>query len=219
MPKFVVSNEAVFGQKFPVLSKAQEKSPRMNALKRYFSKRGVVSVEEKAEGEWPELIYPDPMRLNQLISDANVLKKNLGEKRADWKAQYSKAKNYALVHSIKRFSHPLYWKHLRKQVTDKDYRNDSRKVSLPLHLVSDPKWEPMIRMFVYDPDYRKQLTQAVQESPVYAKDKKLARHSEDVQELRKEMSSGKLSELDEKISALEKDISMLEEMLRWAKGK
>ena len=219
MPKILVSSENAFREKFPLLFSAQEKGPRLNALRRYFAKRGVISVESGEDGKWPELVYPDPMRLNQLVSDATALKKNLEGKHSDWKKEYSKAKNYALVNSVKKFSHPLYWKHIRKRITDNDYRRDSKKVSLPVHLVSDPKWEPMIRMFVSDTDYRKQLAQTVEESPVYSKDKRLARNSENVQELRLELSGGKLGELNEKIQNLERDISMYSEVLRWAKEK
>ena len=110
----------------------------------------------------------------------------------------------------------LFWKHMAKCAVDPDYKNDSQKVKLPVHLVSDNRWKPMVKMFVQDLDYRKQLVQTVDESIVYKKEKRVAQYADLLQKFRMEQSNRKIDELKLKIGALEADISAMQELARWA---
>ena len=84
---------------------------------------------------------------------------------------HKSASNYHLTNQVLKLKEPLYWKHIAKMATDSDYRKDAETVKLPAHLVSDKKWQPMVKMFVNDLDYRKQLSETVRTSVVYKKEK------------------------------------------------
>ena len=129
-------------------------------------------------------------------------------------------KNYHSRQHLLKLSDPLYWKHVAKTISDKDYKQDAEKVGLPVHLVADPKWKPMIKMFIEDLEYRKNLTETVQESIVYGKGKnKVAKYADDLQNLRSDVSSTQLKDIGAKLTELEEDINAFKIIEKWASEK
>lgn len=186
------------------------------ALKEYFALGGIIRVQIESSKQWPKLVYPSNSRLEYLIKEKQAQIENLKKQRASWSKRLQNANLYYLMHFFKKYSKPLYWKHIAKSLTDKDYRLDAQKVKIPVHLVADKRWEPMIRMFVESPEYRKQLCLTFEESPIYKKNKKLAKYSDQLLEFRKQESKRMIEEIDSKIAALEKEISVLRKLQRWA---
>jgi len=191
---------------------------RAEALKHYFSSGGIVRVElgKKSEGKCPPLVYPTKLRLRKLSGEKQSALGSLNSKKKQWEKKFQDAKLYTAVHGVKKYSQPLYWKHLAKSAIDKDYKEKAEKVGLPVQLVSDKRWQPMIRMFLEDGDYRRQLTETVENSIVYRGNRKVARYAFQLQNFRKSESSRKIGEVDKKIGALKEDMSALKELMRWA---
>ncbi len=138
-------------------------------------------------------------------------------KRKEWQGTFDKAKRQDVVNEIKKFADPLFWRHLAKYYSNKDYRNDADAVKLPVKLLAEKRWKPMIEMFVKDLDYRKQLTETVQKSVVYAKDRKLAKYAEQLKAFRLEQSSRELESISKQLVEVESDIEMLQQLMKWAK--
>jgi len=74
----------------------------------------------------------------------------------------------------------------------------------------------MIKMFVNDLEYRKNLVETVQTSIVYKKDRKVAKYADVLQELRTEISGTKMGELGKKIGQIESDLNALKVIRKWA---
>lgn len=211
MAKNIISSYAAFSQAFTV----PENDERTSALKRYFARGGVISAV-KSSGPWPKLLYPSPMRIESQIKEMDELLQHFLAKEKEWKKKLANAKSYHSRHQILKFSEPLYWKHIAKTVADPDYREDAGKVSLPVHLSADPKWKPMINMFVNNTEYRKNLVETVETSIVYKKDKKVAKYADVLQNLRSEISATKLEEIDKKTTLLKSEINALKLIKKWA---
>jgi len=191
---------------------------RAEALKEYFSNGGVVSiVPDSGAKKWPKLLYPTPMRLKEQLDEKEELKKDWAGKHSDWKKKHFDASIYDLSNNVLKFKETIYWHHVVKYATDKDYRDDAKKVKLRAHLVADPKFKPMVKMFVSDIDYRKQLTQTVEQSIVYEKDKRVAKYADELTAFRMVQSKKNMVDLTKKINELEKQIFAFKEMLKWAK--
>lgn len=212
MPKSIISSFPVFEERF----KVPQNHERIGALKKYFSRGGVISAVKTANDVWPKLIYPSPLRLDSQIKELEDAKTHLEKKEREWKGKLSDAKTYHTKHQLLKFSEPLYWQHVAKTLTDKDYKEDAGKVVLPVHLSADPKWKPMINMFVKDIEYRKNLVETVQTSIVYKNDRKVAKYADVLQELRSEISTSKIGELGEKILKLRDEIDALKTIKKWA---
>ena len=216
MTEQTISSLAVLEKKAR-LSRDPNKA-RKRALEHYFSRGGIIRVDlaSKKPGAWPRLVYPTKLRLRALIRQKDSLKSNYSKKKKNWEKKLREAELYGVKHALKKFSSPLYWKHWVKVLRDPDYRADAERVKLPMRLVADQRWQPMIRMFIEDLEYRKQLTETVQHSIVYKKDKKLARYATELQDFRKSESTRKLKELDKKLSEIEADINSYRELIKWA---
>jgi hypothetical protein len=215
MEKEIISSFKQFKEVFKDKIDFNADRERIEALKDYFAFGGFISVS-KTENGWPKLLYPSPLRLQQLIKDLSAEKELLLKKQRDWKQQRAKAKFYRLVNNVKKFKEPLYWKHLAKLIYDLDYRNDAKTVKLPAELVADKRWKPMINMFVNNFEYRKQLTETFENSIVYEKDRELAKYAHQLQEFRREISEKKIEFLQKKIDETNKQIKVYQTILKWA---
>ena len=211
----VISNIDTFYKGFPKTPKSGE---RKEALARYFAIGGVVKVAEgENEKEWPKLVYPTNQVIESKIKDAQGKKKIHTEHLNDWKKKYSSASNYHSNHQIKKLKEPLYWKHMAKMATDPDYRKDAESVKLPAHLVADKKWQPMVKMFVNDLEYRKQLSETVKTSIIYKKNRKVAKYADELKDFRMETSDKQVQLLEKKIDDLALTEKALKEIQKWSK--
>ena len=199
--------------------RVKAKNPEFEqALKEYFASGGIVRVLISTSKEWPKLLYPSQQRLRTLIKEKKKQRQEFMARKSAWQKRLFNAELYNITNFLKKYAEPLYWRHILKYIADSDYRNDAKSVKLPVNLVADPRWKPMIKMFVEDIDYRKQLRLTVEESFVYKKDKKLAKYSQQLIEFRKQESQRKIDELNKKIEELNKEIEILKKLLRWAKA-
>jgi len=193
----------------------QSNRTRLQALKHYFASGGVIRVTPVSKGNWPVLRYPTRDRLANTMGEKTALKKKFESKKSVWQKKLLEAKSYHIVHGVKKLGSPLYWKHKVKYSTDKDYKEKSDKVKLPANLVSDKRWEPMVKMFLEDEEYRNQLTETVETSIVYKNDRKVAKFADSLQQFRSEESEKNLAELKRRIDALNEDIRALKELSKW----
>ncbi|MBN1940959.1 MAG: hypothetical protein JW772_02140 [Candidatus Diapherotrites archaeon] len=211
----IISSLDNFKSKLPKNFDFSKNPKRVDALQHYFSRGGIISISKSAS-DWPTLIYPNKSRLKHQVNELQTLRKLYSTRLKNWNKKLSEAKVYNLAHNAKKFKEPLYWKHLTKAMVDRDYRADAQAVKLPVHLVSDKRWKPMVKMFVNDLDYRKQLTETVNHSVVYSKDKKVAKYADDLRNFRMEQSNRKISELEKKLSSIDTDIEAILEIMKWA---
>ncbi len=209
----VVSNIEKFDEKFPNTPKTGN---RRDALIQYLKIGGVVKVYE-SEKEWPKITYPNyfvlDKKLKELKQKREIFEKNLNE----WNKKYNAASKYHSTNQLKKLKEPLYWKHMAKMTLDKDYRKDAEQVKLPAHLVGDDKWKPMVKMFVNDLDYRKQLSETVRTSIVYKKDKKVAKYADELKDFRMNTSKKQMDELEKKLSEIKITENALKEIQKWVK--
>lgn len=218
MSNRIISSFSVFSQAFPHLRIDKSNDARVIALQKYFSSGGVVSV--KANGtKWPSLVYPHVSRLESQIEAAMSLKNKFEQEKGRWEKKLFGENFYHIKNNILKLSEPVYWKHLAKLVTSKDYNFDASQVSLPAHLVCDKRWKPMIKMFVENIEYRKQLVETVQQGIVYKDNKRVGKYANDLRDFRIGVSSKKVGLLKEKIESLDGQIKALQEIMQWAKEK
>jgi len=209
----LLSDIASFEKRFP---KCPKEGKRRVAVERYFKIGGVIKAFD-SDKDWPKLSYPSFVVLESKVREVNDKSKILNEKLKEWKKAHNNAANYHQFNQIKKLKEPLYWKHMAKMATDSDYRKDAESVKLPAHLVSDKKWQPMVKMFVNDLEYRKQLAETVRTSVAYKKERKVARYADQLKDFRMETSDRQIKDLEEKLSELEETQKALKELQKWSR--
>ncbi len=214
----IIPSFDAFAQKFPSVVSAPANTKRVEILKRYFAQNMVISLGSiPGDGNWPDIVYPTPMKLKKDLDRLQKLQRDLSARKSQWQLTLTKAKLFNLTSEVKKFSQPVYWKHLGKYFSDADYRKDADSVQLPVQLASEKRYKPMIEMFVNNLDYRKQLTDTVENSIVYKHNKKLARYATDLRELRMQQSQRTLDQTQKLLTEITTDIEMFQELLNWAK--
>jgi len=209
----VIADLEKLEKNFPTLPKS---GARVDAIKNYFASGGVIKIYD-SEKEWPKLAYPSYFVLEKKMKELKA-KKGIYEKNLNtWNKQHKSASVYHKRNQMKKLKDPIFWKHKAKMALDSDYRKDANSVKLPVHLVGDPKWKPMVKMFVNDLDYRKQLAETVEKSIVYKKSKRVAQYADDLKDFRMDVSDKQIKELTEKISKLDIIEVALKELQKWAK--
>ena len=209
----VISSMNDFRKIFPETPQSGE---RITALTQYFAIGGVIRAH-KSEKEWPKLTYPSYLVIQRKLADLKGKRKLYSERYSAWKKSYDRASKYHQINQVRKLKEPLYWKHMSKMLTDADYRKDSNDVKLPAHLVADNRWKPMVKMFVNDIEYRKQLTETVTTSIVYKKDKKVARYADELKDFRMGASTRQMDDLQKKLEHITTTEKALKEIQRWAK--
>lgn len=215
MKKDLVSSFEQLQKMLPANLAIENEAARVSSIKHYLSKGGVIHIATHESG-WPKLLYPTKALLRKKIEETRSLRTQYYRRLESWQHKFDGAKSYHQVHNIKKLKEPLYWKHVAKCAIDADYRSDASKVNLPAHLVADSRWKPMVKTFISDTDYRKQLVQTVDESIVYKNDKRVAQYADQLQGFRMEQSDRKIVELKKKLEALDADITSMQELARWA---
>ncbi|MDO8625744.1 MAG: hypothetical protein Q7R47_06690 [Candidatus Diapherotrites archaeon] len=219
MPKeSIISNFEAFSQKFPQLVSAQKDSKRMIALRRYFAEKMVISLGSMpTDGQWPEIVYPTKLKLKKDLERIEKMRSDVSKRHNEWQGTLNRAKMDGATIHLKKFVEPTYWKHVTKMMTDSDYRADAQSVKLPVHLVSHKRYKPMVEMFVNNLDYRKQLTETVQNSIVYKDKPQLGRYAGELQALREQRSQHTVNQTKKSLTEIDEEIDMYRELLNWAK--
>lgn len=212
----ILSSYVAFYDTFPNAPFISSDERRTDALKRYFERGGVIKVTPNGNG-WPKVIYPSPDRISQQLHEQQELKKQLLQKKKSWSNSHAAAKRHEITLQFKKVADPLYWQHQVKKLTDADYRNDVERTKIPMRLVSDNRYRPMVEMFINNIDYRKQLAETVETSVVY-RHSKIAQYAETRSGFRQEVSKNQVDDLTQKLKEVEEDVVMYQEMLKWAKS-
>lgn len=195
-----------------------EHEQRRAALEFYLSQGGFVRLAGSRHS-MPRLIYPSKAKLLAQISEVKAKLSELEEKRRYWLKMLKDSERYHLINNIKKFSSPLYWRHLAKMLADAEYRADVKRVGLQAHLVCDARWQPMIRMFVNDEEYRRQLVETVEHSIVYKKNRKVGDYAARLLQFRMDKSKQELAEIEQARELLHQELNALKVLLDWAGGR
>jgi hypothetical protein len=212
----IISSMQRFYEVYPKTKKLGKENLKLQALAHYFKKGGVVSAVETGK-ELPKLTYPSQQKLDLQIKELETTIKGFASKKKDWQNPHFQADISHLKNNVMKFTDVLYWQHLGKSLFDQDYKKDAAAVKLPVEMVAEPKYRPMINMFVNNLDYRKNLTETVTTSIVYKKDRRVARYAKEIRSFRMETAEKNLNVLEEKITGLKKEIDTLKILFSWLK--
>ena len=215
----VVSSFEHFCSLFPKLVAKENNSSKLINIKNYFSNKGIISIKKPFPiNSWPEVVYPDAMRLQKQIDLLHLKIDSLSEKKLGWRKHVNETNLNELKVFFGKYVDKTYWKHFAKILSDKDYKQDSESVKLPVNLIGNPKVKPMIEKFVNDAQYRRQLTETVSNSIVY-KDKQIGSHHAKTKDFRLSIGRGQLIEISAQIKEIQKEIDALEGIQKLVAGK
>ena len=181
-----------FEKLFPEFAQEERRGSKGWAVRKYIENRGIVKIDCTASGDPEKLIYPDKLKLMNMIETSRKKRDMMKTDLKKWKTRFNKAKNEKITLNAKKLTMANYWKHKAKYTTDKAYRDAWNRVDMDTEIAAHDKYGAMFNMFVNNDEYRSKLVDTVENSVVYSKDKKLAKNVELLRDFKMNMSNTKI---------------------------
>ncbi len=184
---------------------------REEACKLYQDSGGIL----RTEGE--KLLFPDSERLVTQLSETVLRRDNLTSQLRFWQRQHRGVASGNVLEDALRVTDPLFWEHLIKFSTEKDYRRSFGKVDLPMKYLNDEKYRRIIRTFIRDESYRKRLVKA--KTGVLGQSGDTIKESADKKrDFKRKIVGDKVEKLKKERAEVAEKIRMLEALLEWSSG-
>jgi hypothetical protein len=188
------------------------KTPRFSkeeASKLYCEQGGII----RTEGD--RLIFPGQDRLIDQLAELNLRIGGLTTQIRFWHRQSRGLAPKNFVDRALVATDPLFWQHLLKMGTEKDYRLSFETVELPIKYMREEKYRKIVHAFVNDKTYRKRLVKA--KTSVISKGS-IKEDAEKGKELKRKITDSKLGKLREERDKLLEKGAVLEALLEWSLG-
>jgi hypothetical protein len=184
--------------------------------KKYFEdffKNRFLNISEDNKIMYPNKIYfkNKNKELKKKLDELNKFKKFWLKKNKD-------AKNYYRNIENTKYFKKNYWKHKIKKLTNENYAQDIKNTKLTEKTLMDPEYKNLLNTFLLDPDYRKKLTDTVNNSIIYKK-QKIGDISKKKQEFKIELSNNNIKKLNKEIEDIKFKIKTNKIILKTIKGK
>lgn len=127
---------------------------KAKAIKIYTSQGGIVKQEQG------KLVYPDKPKISQQLEAVENKINYLSPSISSLEKKQKELSSINLNNLVKRASDSLLWKHYLRELLDEDYRKASKVVSPPIHRINDEKYRKIVKQFLENEEYRKNLLEA-----------------------------------------------------------
>jgi len=210
-----ITDLSALKKSFPDIAEGDGHGTKGWAIRNYLKNRGIVKIDCDPNGVPIKLVYPDKLKLTNLLETSIRKRSIMREDLKKWKTRFNKAKNEKLVLNLKKLTMGDYWKHKAKYTTNRAYKDAWDKVEMDTEIVAHEKYGAMFSMFVNNDEYRNKLIDTVENSVVYSKDKKLAKNVESLREFKMKMSHNKIKSYQKRIDELSDYIKAMKILSNW----
>jgi hypothetical protein len=184
---------------------------REEACRLYRESGGILKISDE------RLLFPDSGRLISQLSEAMVRRDGLTAQLRFWQRQHRTIAPGNMLEEAMRVTDPLFWEHLIKFGTQKDYRQSFDKVDLPMKYLNDEKYRKIIRTFIRDESYRKRLVKAKTGVLSLSSDT-IKESAEKNRDFKRKIVGDKVERLKKERAGLADRIRVLEVLLEWCSG-
>jgi len=187
------------------------KSKERSALIFYFKKGGIIKTKYTPQ---LRVTYPSKQKIKDELGVLATRRSETLIKLKEWSKIKSDADNYLKRTKRKRFFDSIYWMHKMKTFTDKDYREEIKKLKIPLDLIADPKLKKIMHAFMTNQTYRDNIIDTIENSVVY-KDKGFGEQILQAIEIKRGISEKKITLFSEVQQGIDNMILGYKVVNRW----
>ena len=131
-----------------------------------------------------------------------------------WNKIKKESEEFIQKNKKRKYLKGTFWKHKLKETFDKDYKDDFKKIKIPIEYIGEDSMKKLIDEFIDNKDYRQKLIETIESSIVY-KDKGIGEKVIKKLALQKEISKNKLDVLHTRKNRLDERIKMYKLLLKW----
>jgi predicted metal-dependent phosphoesterase TrpH len=182
------------------------------SISKYLNEGGIIKAKKDILFK---IVYPSKdiikKELHSIMEDYN----STLDKIQSWEKVEKDANSFIENNKIKKFINKTFWLHKFKSISDKTYKDDFKKINIPIEYIGDESINKVVETFIKDLDYRKKLIETIETSIVY-KNKGIGEKIIKKIALQKEISKNKLEILYKRKTKLEDRILFYKLILKWA---
>lgn len=180
-------------------------------LNNYFLEGGIIKANTKIK---LKVFYPSKdiikKELNKLYSErAKTI-----DKIDQWYKIKKNSENFIKKNKVKKFMKSTFWKHTLKSIFDKKYKEDFKKIKIPIEYIGEESIRKLVDEFINNLEYRQKLIETIDYSIVY-KNKGIGDKVIKKLELQKEISKAKLDSLNTRKNKLQEKIKTYKLIQKW----
>ena len=158
------------------------------SISKYLNEGGIIKAKKDILFK---IVYPSKdiikKELHSIMEDYN----STLDKIQSWEKVEKDANSFIENNKIKKFINKTFWLHKFKSISDKTYKDDFKKINIPIEYIGDASINKVVETFIKDLDYRKKLIETIETSIVY-KNKGIGEKIIKKIALQKEISKNKL---------------------------
>jgi hypothetical protein len=164
-----------------------------------------------------ELIYPSKDIVEKELAQLLPERSKVMEKIEQWHKIKKDSEEFIQNNKISKFAKGTFWKHKMKETFDKDYKEDFKKIKIPIEYIGDESMRKLMDEFINNKEYRQNLIETIESSIVY-RNKGIGEKVGKKLELQKEISKNKLDILRARKHKLDERINMYKTISRFIKN-
>lgn len=181
------------------------------AMDTFLREGGILKTTGKTK---LELIYPSKDIVDKELAELLPERTKVIEKIEQWHKIKKDSEEFIKNNKISKYIKGTFWKHKMKETFDKDYKEDFKKIKIPIEYIGDESMRKLMDEFINNKEYRQNLIETIESSIVY-RNKGIGEKVGKKLELQKEISKNKLDILRTRKHKLDERIQMYKTILKF----
>ena len=183
-------------------------------ISNYLQEGGILKTTGK---EKLELVYPSKEIIQKELNELLPERSKIIEKIELWNKIKKESEDFVKNNKIRKYLDKIFWKHKFKEIFDKEYKEDFKKIKIPIEYIGDKNMKKLIETFIENEEYRAKLIETIESSVVY-RNRGIGEKVVKKLSIQKEISKNKLEVLIARKNRLDKRIQIYKLFLKWAKN-
>jgi len=181
------------------------------SLESYLREGGIIKTTGKPK---LDILYPNKDIVKKELDELMPERSKVIEKLEQWNKVKKESEEFIKKNKKTKYLKTTFWKHKLKETFDKDYKDDFKKIKIPIEYIGEESMKKLIDEFIDNKDYRQKLIETIESSIVY-KDKGIGEKVIKKLALQKEISRNKLDVLHARKNKLDERIKLYKMLLKW----
>jgi len=174
------------------------------AMDTFLREGGILKTTGKTK---LELVYPSKEIVDKELAELLPERSKVIEKIEQWHKIKKDSEEFIKNNKISKYMKGTFWKHKMKETFDKDYKEDFKKIKIPIEYIGEESMRKLMDEFINNKEYRQNLIETIESSIVY-RNKGIGEKVGKKLELQKEISKNKLDILRARKHKLDERINM-----------
>ncbi len=181
------------------------------SLESFLREGGIIKTTGKPK---LDILYPNKDIVKKELDELLPERSKTMQKIELWNGIKKESEEFIKKNKKTKYLKTTFWKHKIKETFDKDYKEDFKKIKIPIEYIGEESMNNLIKEFINNKEYRQKLIETIESSIVY-RNKGIGEKVVKKLALQKEISKNKLDVLLARKNKLDDRIKMYKLLSKW----